>query len=97
MICCADENLKKDSFKYLKQFTKVFVGVSLYHFSGNLFGSSLNVSPYILIDAIIIILSYEKETISDIGAITTILIMEELHSIFMDNVCFYCFILQLNI
>jgi len=96
MICCADENLKKDSYKYLNQFTKVIICVFVNHFCGNSFGSALKVSPYVLIDAIINVLSNEREKISDIGAITTILIIEELHNIFTNNVCFYCIILKLK-
>lgn len=91
MICCGDEHLKKDAHSYLKEFTKVIVHVALSHFSGVSYGHCLEVNPFVLIDAIIATLSNEKESVSNVGELATVMVMEELHTILKDSVCFNFF------
>lgn len=91
MICCSDEYLKADAFKYLNEFTNVIVHIAISYFSDIPYEHSLEVNPYVLIETITIVLSNEKETISKIGALAVELVMQELHVILGDSVIIYYF------
>lgn len=86
MICCSDEYLKADAFKYLTEFTNVIVHIAISYFSGISLEHSLEINPYVLIETITIVLSNEKETIFKIGLLATELVMKELHIILGDCV-----------
>lgn len=100
MICCDDEHLKANAFKYLNEFIKIIVHIAISYFSGILCDYSLEVNPYVLIETITIVLSNEKETVSKIGALAIDLVMKELHIILGNNVIIdylyilMCFIFQ---
>ncbi|VVC36854.1 Hypothetical protein CINCED_3A003660 [Cinara cedri] len=89
MICCNDEYLKTDALQYFNEFTKLIVHISICHFSSILYGRSSNINPYTLIDAIIIVLSHEKEIISSFGALATELVMKELNIILGCNMVYF--------
>lgn len=96
MLCCADEYLKNDAYTYLYEFVRVIIRIALYHFSGVSHGRSLEVNPYVLIDAVTIILSNERESVFDTGLFVTVFIIEELRIVFGDNVCDNSSMLKLN-
>lgn len=100
MMCCCDEDLKTDAFHYFSKFIKRLTYISICHFSGN--GHPLEINPYVLIDAIIEVISDEKETISNFGVFATETIIQELLMVLEDTVCiesFLCFktLFHLNI
>lgn len=86
MICCSDDNLKEDALKYFSEFKKHIIYISICHFSGFPCNCVLEVNPFVLIDAIIIGLSNEKETISNFSIIAAESLIKELHIILGDNV-----------
>lgn len=85
MMCCCDEDLKADAYNYFSKIIKQFSNISICHFSGN--RNSLKVKPYVLIDAIIEVISDEKETISNFGMLATENIIKELFMALGDAVC----------
>lgn len=87
MICCEDEHLNEDAIKYLNEFTRLNVHIAISHICGLPCKYSLQINPYILVDAIIAILTNEKETISDVGKIAIGLVMKELQIILGVCVC----------
>lgn len=87
MVCCSDKCFRTDALKYFKEFTRQIVCIAICHFSGVLSGPSLKVYPFVLIDAIVIVLSNEKETISNFGVLATELLMRQIHIELGDNVC----------
>lgn len=98
MICCSEEYLKADAFKYLNEFTNVMVHIAILYFSGIPYEHSLKVNPYVLIETITIVLSNEKETISKIGELATELVMRELHVILGDSVIIdYLYIMNYDV
>lgn len=97
MLCCDDECLNEEAIKYLNKFTTLNVRIAISHMSDLLCEYSLNVNSYVLIDAVVIILSNEKETISNIGVMATELIMKELHAVLGDYVHINILLLQILI
>lgn len=94
MICCGDEFLKEEAFSYMNEFIKRFVIVAICYHSGFQDKLSLRINPYVLIDAVILVLSNEKEIISKTGLLAIEIIMKESHSFLGNNVCIEDFILQ---
>jgi len=97
MICCEDEYLKEDAIDYLNKFTKQNVYISISNFIDLPCEYSLQVNHYVLIDAIIIILSNEKVTTSNTGVIATGLVMNELHIILEEYVCINILLLHISV
>lgn len=87
MICCNDEYLKSDAMQYFSEFTKLIVHISICHFSNIPYGYSLKINPYILMDAITVILSHEREAIFNFSVQAIELIMKELNIILGNSVC----------
>lgn len=87
MICCSDEYLKTDALKYFNEFIKQIIHISICHFSDLPCVYVFEVNTFVLIDAIIISLSNEKDTISNFGIIAAELLIKELHIILGDSVC----------
>lgn len=87
MICCNDEYLKEDALKYFCHFMKFFINISICHFSDIPCGHSLTINPTVLVDALIIILSQEKDAIFRFGLLATNMFIQELHIIIGRSVC----------
>lgn len=81
MICCNDEHLKTDANIYFTIFFKRLIHFSICYYSDIPCGSSLEVHPFIIIDAISIILSNENENISNFGEIAIGIVINELYNI----------------
>lgn len=89
MICCSDDCLKTDALKYFNEFKKHIIYISICHFSGFPCNYELEVNPFVLIDAIIIGLSNEKESISNFSTVAAESLIKELQIILGDNVNIY--------
>lgn len=87
MICCSDEYLKDDAIKYLNKFVKRIVYLAICYFNNYITNRNLKVNPYVLIDAIVIVLTNEKVEISNVGELATNLFIRNLYNILGDSVC----------
>lgn len=96
MICCSDDSLKADASKYFSEFKKNIIYISICRFSGFPCNYELEVHPFVLIDAIIIGLSNEKETTSNFSIIAAKSLIKELQIILGDNVSINCIIYHHN-
>lgn len=89
MICCNDEYLKDDAIKYLNIYVQQIVHIALCYFNNYITKSNLKVNPYVLIDAIVIILANEKVGISNVGEFAINLIIKNLYEILGDSVSIF--------